>query len=332
MIAATWRQYRRMMTVLLGVFLLLTVVVLASGGILRAYRAENTGANPQYARGGCTSLECYAGSAVGWIGGVLALTAIGLGALIGATVVAREIDNRTHVLAFTQSASRFRWYIAHVVAVFLPLSAATGVLGAALALTRTPGGNLYAGRFTHPIYLTWGPVTAAWMFTALVFGSVIGLLVKNSYAGPIAIVVLFLGATFFSALVRPHLAQPQERHEPLATVWTGVSMSDGPEVFTRYQDWLLMSRVVDSDGEVLDQDELCPRWVLANRTEADVAEVRITSEQAMVDCLREQRAVANVVYFHPDENFWPIQMRETGLVVLAGLILLLLARWQLNRL
>ncbi|MCW4353814.1 hypothetical protein ONR57_10945 [Hoyosella sp. YIM 151337] len=331
MIATVWRQHRRMLMLLFTAYALVTAAVVASGVILRAYRAENPGPDPQYTPGVCTSIECYAGSAIGWISGIVVLSIVVVGAVIGAVVTVRELETRTYVLAFTQSASRFSWYGARVLVIFVPVSAAAGVLGAALASIRVPAGNLFQGRFTQIVYLTWGPVTAAWMFAALMLGSVLGLLVKNSFAVPIAVVLAFLGIVVLGSAMRPHLAEAHVREEPLGTVWTGVGTPDGPEVFARYHDWLLSSGPVDATGQPVNQHELCPRWWTVERGDREPVTKRMTSEQEMVGCLRQHGAVTTVVYFHPDESFWAIQLRETGLLVLTGLILLLPARWQLKR-
>src|SRR5271170_7089085 len=53
------------------------------------------------------------------------------GALIGAPLVAREVEQRTHLAAWTQSVSRRRWYLAKIVALGTGLAVAGLIAGTA---------------------------------------------------------------------------------------------------------------------------------------------------------------------------------------------------------
>jgi hypothetical protein len=65
---------------------------------------------------------------------ILAVTA----ALVGAPLVAREVEQRTHLVAWTQSVTRRRWYTAKVVAVGAGLALAGLIAGAATYYLQGP--------------------------------------------------------------------------------------------------------------------------------------------------------------------------------------------------
>ena len=56
-----------------------------------------------------------------------------IGAMIGAPLVAREVEQRTHLAAWTQSVSRRRWYITKIAALATGLAVAGLAAGAANA-------------------------------------------------------------------------------------------------------------------------------------------------------------------------------------------------------
>ena len=78
-----------------------------------------------------------------------------IGALIGAPLVAREIEQRTQLVSWTQSASRRRWFVTKVV-----------VIAAALAAVGLIAG-IVTGRLEHP--LTQGGLTSSrwvWFYSS----------------------------------------------------------------------------------------------------------------------------------------------------------------------
>jgi hypothetical protein len=78
-----------------------------------------------------------------------------IGALVGAPLVAREIEQRTQLVSWTQSATRRRWFVTKVVA-----------LGAALAAVGLIAG-IANGRLQHP--LTQGGLTSSrwvWFYSS----------------------------------------------------------------------------------------------------------------------------------------------------------------------
>jgi len=123
-----------------------------------------------------------------------------IGALIGATLVAREVEQRTQLVSWTQSASRERWYVTKVV-----------VLGAALALVGLVAG-IANGRLQHP--LTQGGLTSTrwvWFYSSdlalageivLVFALAValGAWLRRTLPAVVAAWVVFLPLLFAAGL------------------------------------------------------------------------------------------------------------------------------------
>ncbi|GGC60080.1 hypothetical protein IEU95_05855 [Hoyosella rhizosphaerae] len=333
MIKTTWRQYRTLV-VLTGVaFAALAVGALASNQVLRSYSADTPGPTPmpRYDVDRCTEIACIAGSYMGITSALLSGLVFLFGALVGATLTARPRDTETHILAFTQSSSRWSWMSSRVLVVVLPLSIAAGLLGAAYATTRTPEFAGVPGRFSYDIYVLWGPVTAAMMFASMMVGAVLGLFLKSTYAVPAALVAVILGGMIVGGF-RSELTPPETRAEALHTLWTGTGIDDSPESFARYRDWEFRRAIEDFNGDPIgDQAVLCPRSYGSQSIEVDRQRF-VTSSDELVSCLEENGAHQVTVYYHPDEHFWTVQFRESMLYLLAGLALLIPARLRISRL
>src|SRR5215472_6650364 len=95
-----------------------------------------------------------------WDAPVLVALQLLLGALVGAPLLTREVEQRTHLLIWTQSITRTRW-----LAVTLPLVLGAGLLAsgallAGLSWWHDPWAQ-YEGSFGTSIYDTSGPVWVA---------------------------------------------------------------------------------------------------------------------------------------------------------------------------
>jgi len=123
-----------------------------------------------------------------------------IGALIGAPLVAREIEQRTQLVSWTQSSTRRRWYVTKVV-----------VVGAALAAVGLIAG-IANGRLQHP--LTQGGLTSSrwvWFYSsnlalageivlAFALAVAIGAWLRRTLPAVVAAWVAFLPLIFASGL------------------------------------------------------------------------------------------------------------------------------------
>lgn len=113
--------------------------------------------------------------------GVPALAVVA-GALIGAPLVAREFEQRTHLVAWTQSVPRRRWYAAKVLTLSAPLALVGAAAGAVAYRIHQPlkEGGLFTSRWIwFPVI---GPAPAAAALLAFALAVAAGAWLKRTLA------------------------------------------------------------------------------------------------------------------------------------------------------
>jgi ABC-type transport system involved in multi-copper enzyme maturation permease subunit len=215
--------------------------------------------------------------------GLVVLPALA-GAFIGAPLVAREIENGTQHLAWTQGVTRMRWLIVKLVLVIGPLVAAgalVGYLEVVLLNVQGPQINRW-DVFDQQVPV----VPAATLFAlalGVAFGAVIGKSVPAMAATLVAFVIVRVG---IAELVRSHYIAPlmKTTHD-----LTAVGSQADPTAW-----WLGFPNYYDSSGHLLG-NLLGPS----------------TGPPSYV-----------IQYFQPGARFWAFQMIEAS--ILSGLALLIL--------
>ncbi|MBD8505405.1 hypothetical protein HT102_02735 [Hoyosella sp. G463] len=327
MIRTTWREHRLLLAIVVGGLLALAVGIGIAVLLLADYRATH-GTTPRYASEQCREAACYAGAFLAGLPGPTSLLPILVGAPIGAAVIARPIESGQHVLAFTQSRTRWSWFAARILIVFVPITAATTVLGAVLMLG--PGDSL---RFRGDQFASTFPVLGSHMLLGLMLGAAIALLLPRGVAStflavPAAVAAMFL-ATMILLGIRPDLVEPVRTEYPLSAAWHGVPISVASE---GHAAWRIATGVEDSGGRpIADPGKRCAQGNTFQYTPEDEREGFVFSAAELADCLRGLGATTYAVHEHPDTHFWPMQWRETGLALLASALLLVIARTRLAR-
>ena len=130
-----------------------------------------------------------------------------IGAMVGAPLVAREAEQRTHLTAWTQSVSRRRWYTAKIVALTAVLAvagAATGALNAWLQ-HRLSAGDGSSSRWDWFVSINLVLAGAAVLAFALAvaFGAIIRRTLPAIGAATAIFVVLLLSARWIVVTTAP---------------------------------------------------------------------------------------------------------------------------------
>ncbi|CRK51952.1 ABC transporter transmembrane protein [Rhodococcus sp. RD6.2] len=357
---ATWRQHRMSIILTLGAIALLTGAALLAGLVVR--RSDQP--LPYGTFFGCVpgggSTQCWAESTLTFVTLLTVLLPILLGLLVGVTVFSRDIERGTHVLGLSQSVSRARWYWTRVLVVFVPVTVAMTVLGAVLDWTRSPGGGtqhpyLSGGSYSFysplsfPLFQSTGLVAGAYTFLALILGSGVALLLRNTIGAMvvtlIAMSVLLVGFQFGA---RPHYAAVTVRAQPLG--WSGGYVAYSDSQFVGAYDaaddprsWQLDSNYVDADGNAVPIDySHCATVYEENwqqRPEETFAEYEtrqdaIESQQQLryTECLRAQGADHFEVRYHPVGLLRRFQVTEAALALALSALLFVPSLWALRRL
>lgn len=216
-----WRQHRAQLYATALLLALVALIVLPSGLAMReSISASNMSRCPSdQSAPGCADL--IAGffsqfestqNLVAFLNLVPAL----VGAFFGAPLLAREFEQGTWRLVWTQSVSRGRWLAVKLVLVGSGVAVAAGLFTALLTWWRVPLDRLQS-RFEPTAFNFEGlaPVSV-WVFSFAV-GVLAGILVRRTVPAMGATVVAFLAVRLpVEFLLRPHYRAPVTRSSDLA--------------------------------------------------------------------------------------------------------------------
>ena len=239
------------------------------------------------------------------------LLAIGLGALVGAPVFAREFEQRTQVLCLTQSVGRTRWWTAKVAVVLVPLVvlllAVGAVAGWAFDTWPYPNTPMASSPF---LATSISPAVVGVLAAAL--GMTAGVLWRSTVGAIVLALVLCAGAVFGAELIRPHLAAADR-------------LITGPDEFVMHspetgRPWTVGNGYVDAAGNEVHWDGNCSLW-----NEVDPA-VQLTDEMAdeiSRRCYEQAGIAGQYTDSIPESRFWMVRtLWSGGLLLLSGGVLL----------
>ncbi|TDV34512.1 ABC transporter permease [Actinophytocola oryzae] len=257
MVWVTWRQHRVQLLTTVALFLALVVYM--------------------------SVLGADAAALLGWLPVVPVL----VGMFWGAPVLAREFEQGTHRLAWTQSVPRSRWVTAKLVL----LGTVVTLLGLALGQAVTVWtSNVGADRFgDSALFGATGVVAGAWWLFAFLLGTATGGVIRRVLPALAVTLALFLVVLFGVFDARAGYAEPVRvvSDTPVAagTLPTGAA-------------W-----VSRSGEEVVDP----PECAGVDRT-------------TYLDCVGKA-GYTEVQYFQPADRYWRFQWTETGILLLAAVLL-----------
>ena len=323
MIRFTWLQLRAQAVVVAGTLALLAV---AAAGLL--HRDDGT-----------VRL---------WLG-VLVLVAPGLiGMFWGAPLVAREFEEGTFRLAWTQSVTRARWMAVKLAVVGVASMAAAGLLSLVVTWWSSPLDRADLNQFATFDQRGIAPIGyAAFAFT---LGVLVGALIRRTLPAMFVTLAVFIAVrlTEFSWL-RPRLLHPVLLNLALNPGSTGYGqqgtlsvlfssptlMPDPPNLPNT---WITSLAVVNARGQALTTQVLtraCPDigqggggggglgghskapQAVVNRTQDCVAKIGTTYHEA--------------VAYQPASRYWPLQWYELAIFLGVALILAAACLWRIRR-
>jgi ABC-type transport system involved in multi-copper enzyme maturation permease subunit len=310
MLWITWRQHR-----VEGVWVLIATTLMSAAAIFVTYKLGHPGC-PAGIPGGDICLQADpAGTVAQWIlrvnlvnYGIVILPALA-GAFIGAPLVAREIENGTHRLAWTQGVTRVRWIFAKLSLLFVPLLAASAVVGVLEVFLIDAMGS-------QPNHWNWfdqqAPLTVAATVFALALGVAAGAMIGRSIPA-MAVTLVGVVATRFTlaVFVRAHYMNPIlfSSHDPFSL---NGSLGADPSAW-----WLDQPSYQDAAGHTIGQLEA----------------LRITGGGSPTDLPTywKDHGISIVQYYQPGDRFWTFQTIESGILLALAIVLLGLAIYWVTR-
>jgi hypothetical protein len=324
MIRFAWLQFRAQAIVAAGALAAIAVVV----GAVAFHRDD--------------------GSLRSWLG-VLVVVAPGLiGVFWGAPLVAREIENGTFRLAWTQSVTRTRWMAVKLGVAGLASMAVAGLLSLMVTWWSGPLDRAALNQFGTFDQRDIVPVGyAAFAFT---LGVAAGAVIRRTLPAMAVTLAAFVAARVaVFTWVRPRLVDPVLLNLALNPGSTGYGQEgtlsvlfSGPALMPSPPDlpnaWITSVRVVDASGHVLTArvlDSACPGIGKGGRGSGGGLGHREAPQSVatrLQDCVAKIGATYHeAVTYQPGSHYWPLQWYELAIFLGAAVILGALCIWRLRR-
>ena len=254
-------------------------------------------------------IQHFTGEFGGWataVRGLAVLPALA-GLFVGAPLLAREFEQGTYRIAWTQAITRRRWLLSKTVLLAVATVVAAGLASAIVMWWRQPFDALQ-GRMGPNGFDIEGLVVPAYAVFSLTVGMLAGLMLRRTVAAMTATLVVFASTRLIVLkFVRPNFMSPLHRTVlPTTTAWPA-------------GDWVLSDTLVDAGGG----------QVSAAREDLAI----LHAQQANVDPHTYLVTLGwkRIISYQPADRFWTFQGFEAGLFLVLSALIIVLALWLVRR-
>jgi hypothetical protein len=259
-----------------------------------AYRAG--GDHTHWIAGGCLNAPGIPSSGLSSYfvaGSIMVLPGL-LGLFWGVPLVAKELEDGTNVLAWTQSVTRRRWISTNIGWALLASAIFGAAVSALVSWWRVPANALNRGWPTFDIQ---GLVPVAYCVFAVALGIAVGVLLKRVLPALATTLGVLVGVRVaVDNFLRPHFLTPLSRTAP------GDIYASMPASLSKA--WVLSQRLVDAAGHVVDWNS--PSYIPA------ACQGDALGNQDFNGCLAAH-GYRTLVVFQPANRFWTFQAIESAL-------------------
>lgn len=330
MIWITWRQHRSEI-IPGGVLFLLVLLCLLITGSHIATEAHLSGFDSCFAHPtSCASLPAQGtletfilnqafGSPVLYNAFQLALLALPLlaGMFLGVQVVARELEEETYRLAWTQSLSRTRWFLSKTALLAVTLLVPSCILYAVFSWWKVPVLLASSNPWSYDSYDVWGIVALAYMLFALVLGLCAGTLLRKTVPAMAVTLVIFVALrivieVFFRAnFLPPVTTTVSANNAALTSPFPFQSLPFGST-----------QELINHQGQQVSLPANIKSLCLAQTDPQD------TSNNNYNQCLAAHGfQLIDLLTYQPADRFWLFQAIESGIYLALALCLFALTFW-----
>jgi hypothetical protein len=312
MIWVTWRQHRDAALIgAIGLALLAPALILTGLRMAADYQQLHLGTCVATVGSTTQPANCansigafqqqYQGLATNFA--VLLLLPLLVGVLVGAPLVARELEQGTHLLAWTQGITRQRWLAVKFTCLFGGALLLAAITAALLNWWRAPLDTIQSS-LTPLVFDLEGVVPIAYMAFAFALAVASGILLRRTLAAMAVTVLGFLGLRLLLLNVRYTLLPPQ-------TVRYDLFTQPDPAIAQGYGGLVTDRGWMDAQGHI-------------------VPDFRVNSACATLDSFAQcthGHGWLRYVTFQPTERFWALQGIESAIFLALALALIALTVW-----
>jgi hypothetical protein len=229
----------------------------------------------------------------------------------GAPLIARDLEQGTHLFIWTQGLTRLRWLSWKLVATVLFALALAAGYALLISWWLAPLDRSTGDRFQPGIFDQQGMVPVAYVLFALALGVAAGAILKKTLPAMAVTLVGFVGLRLIVAgLIRRHYLAPMtKRYVPLPGVDTSHPGA-----------WLFSQHTVEGAGHQV------PLFAVGSACPA----TKTSTTSALDRCVRAHGFLTTDV-FQPASRYWLFQGIETAFFVGIALALLILAVWWVRK-
>ncbi len=348
MIRFTWLQLRLQLRIAVAALLALAAVLAVTGPHLASLYADS-------GISGCHAGTC--GTAASTFLGRLAATSpypimyvLGIGLIIaapaiigifwGAPLIARELETRTFVLAWTQSITRTRWLAIKLALTGLAAMAVTETLSLMYAWWADPIGKAIGlggsqswqfpgvfsqGRLSFVIFATHGITPLGYAAFGFALGTAAGALIRRAVPAIAVTLVIFAVVQVSMPLwVRPHLIPPDRTVASGPAFFEAAAMSVGTlkasAVPGQPEAWILASGPINAAGQPV--RAIPPSCLSPSAGKGGSPDLGA--------CMA-RRGIREAITYQPASRYWPFQWIETGMFLVLAAALAGYCFWRLGR-
>ncbi|RPK46670.1 ABC-2 family transporter protein [Streptomyces sp. ADI92-24] len=237
------------------------------------------------------SVELHFNHLLGYAGVAMMVLPAAVGLFVAGPMIGRELEDGTYRLSWSQSVTPTRWLAAKLAVPAVLTVAGVSVLSAvyAWAWSRARGTNYPVQWFEPQVYGAMGPAPVGYALLCLALGALAAVLIRRTLPAMAVTAVAYAAVVLVMNSVRSGLW-------PMRTDTTAL----GREF--RYPS---------------EASDVSVGWMTGGGTRLDDA--TCVSAGDFDGCMARHGAAAQYVDYHPASHFWPLQLIETGiLLVLAA--------------
>lgn len=253
-----------------------------------------------------------------------------LGLFLGAPLIAKEYEEGTNKLAWTQSVSRRTWLTTKLVWA-LAFAVLYGLAVTLLATWWSRTSNvLYQNRFNTGMFMAQGivPIAYSVFFTALGF-ALSAWLRKTLLALGITFALFIAFQTVFSQVIRPHYMTPITVTAPMGP---GAIDTKIPQDAS----WLLMRDIVDKNGKPSDSfspasmppqcQQILQSMQVTNHGHSVTVKAVPGGGDPLDKCLNDA-GYHQIAKYQPSYRYWDFQRIESGIYVSMAALAVSVTYW-----
>ncbi len=337
-----WRQFRTQAVVVAGLLVVIAVALAATGPHLAHLYDTTVATCAQH--NDCVSARAHFQAQAKWHNAlnllVLAAPAL-LGAFWGAPLVARDLESRTNVLAWTQSVTRSRWLLVKVAITGAAGAIAAGLLSLMVTWWSSPHDRLVNAPYS--VFDQRDIVPAAYALFAVALGVVLGVVIRRTLPAMAATLAAFAVILFgFGSWIRPRILS--------ASHSTGVFVLPGPNsIFPTPhgvgpRDWIYSESVVTSTGRMVGTYDpgangpingltTAPHEAASNAvakcasSSPSAGRSLVSQTQAAVQQCVDRFHLHTIVTYLPSSRYWGLQWSEAMIFVAGAVALIAVGLW-----